>query len=202
MYKIIIIILGILAFGGQSIQAQVGINTTSPQEDLDIDGTLRIRNTGTINSSKILGRDSNGTVGTIDVGDNVVINNNTIHATGSSDYGIINVVLLSFLPNQLHHNLDLQLTGNNLFKTVIRITGPLNSFDITGIAGGTDGRHILLLNMTTNNMAVRNEHLGSIAANRINALAGGPGESTSGQGAIELVYDGVLARWLVLDVRK
>ena len=202
MYRIIIIILGIVAFGGQSIQAQVGINTTSPQEDLDIDGTLRIRNTGTINSSKILGRDSNGTVGTIDVGDNVVINNNTIHATGSSDYGIINVNIPSFWPGQLHHDLDLQLTGNNLFKTVIRITGPINNFDITGISGGTDGRHILLLNMTTNAMAVRNEHLGSIAANRINALSGGPGESTSGQGAIELVYDGILARWLVLDVRN
>ncbi len=112
------------------------------------------------------------------------------------------MVILSFFPNQPHHNLDLQLTGANLFKTVIRITGPINSFNITGIAGGTDGRHILLLNMTANNMAVRNEHIGSIAANRINALSGGPGESTSGQGAIELVYDGVLARWLILDVRN
>lgn len=202
MYRIIIFIFGILAFGGQSIQAQVGINTTTPQDDLDINGTLRIQNTGTINSSKILGRDTNGTVGTIDVGDNLVINNNTIHGTGSSDYGIINVVIPSFFPGQLHHNLDLQLTGNNLFKTVIRITGPINNFEITGIAGGTDGRHIVLLNATVSNMKVNHEHLGSIAANRINTLSGSPSESTSGRGAIELVYDGVLARWLVLNVRN
>ena len=101
MYKIIIIIIGILGFGGQIIQAQVGINTTTPQEDLDVNGTLRIQNTGTINSSKILGRDSNGTVGTIDVGDNLTIINNTINATGSSDYGIINIPIVSVFPNQL-----------------------------------------------------------------------------------------------------
>lgn len=201
MNKIIIILFGISGFGGQIMQAQVGVNTTTPQETLDINGTVRIQNTGTINSSKILGRDSNGTVGTIDVGDNVVINNNILHATGSSDYGIINVVLFSIFPGQLHHNFDLQLTGNNLFKTVIRITGPINNFSITGIAGGTDGRHIILLNMTTNNMTLENEHLGSIAINRINTL-GSPGENTSGRGAIDLVYDGVLARWLILAVRK
>jgi len=201
MNKIIIILFGISGFEGQIMQAQVGVNTTAPQETLDINGTVRIQNTGTINSSKILGRDSNGTVGTIDVGDNVVINNNILHATGSSDYGIINVVIPSFFPGQLHHNLNLQLTGNNLFKTVIRITGPFSNYEITGIAGGTDGRHIILLNMTTNNMKLNNEHLGSIAANRIDTL-GSPSESTSGQGAIELVYDGVLSRWLILNVRN
>lgn len=202
MNKIIIIILGIVAFGGQSIQAQVGINTTSPQEDLDIDGTLRIRNTGTINSSKILGRDSNGTVGAIDVGDNVVINNNTLHATGSSDYGIIQFLLISTVAGQLHNNLDLQLTNTNLFKTVIRITGPTANYNITGIAGGTDGRHIILLNMSASNMTLANEHVSSIATNRINTLGVGLAESTNQQGAIELVYDGVLARWLILDVRN
>lgn len=202
MYKITIVIFGILGLSGQSIHAQVGVNTTTPQETLDVNGTVRIQNTGTINSTKVLGNDSNGTVGTIDVGDNLTIINNTIHATGSSDYGIINIPIISIFPNQPHNNLDLQLGGANLFKTVIRITGPINNFVITGIAGGTDGRHILLLNMTTSNMILSNEALGSLAINRINTLGGGPSENTSGQGAMELVYDGILARWLILDVRN
>jgi len=112
------------------------------------------------------------------------------------------LVLPNGFPGTLHHDLDLQLTGSNLFKTVIRITGPSAWFSITGIADGTDGRHILLLNMTNVAMNVEDDHAGSIATNRINSLGNGPSEGTQGNGAIELVYDGVLARWIVLAVRN
>ncbi|MAL61222.1 MAG: hypothetical protein CMC14_14370 [Flavobacteriaceae bacterium] len=181
--------------------AQVGINTTTPNETLDVNGTLRIQNTGSINSSKILGRDTNGTVGTIDVGDNITINNNTLYADGSNQYGIVNIPITANTPNTKIHNIDLDLGGTNAFKTVFRLTGANASFTITGIDGGTDGRHVLLLNITTSNMTLDHENVQSTASNRINTL-GTPSEATSGQGAIELVYDGVLNRWLILNVRN
>ncbi len=180
---------------------QVGVNTTSPNETLDINGTLRIQNTGTINSSKILGRDTNGTVGTIDVGDNITINNNTLYADGSGQYGIVNIAITANTPNTKIHDLDLDLGGANAFKTVFRLTGANASFTITGIEGGTDGRHVLLLNINTSNMTLDNESVQSTSSNRINTL-GTPTEATSGQGAIEMVYDGVLNRWLILNVRN
>lgn len=199
MYKIIIITLGL--FLGQSTFAQVGVNTISPQETLDINGTLRVQNTGTATSSKVLGRDNNGTVGTIDVGDNVVITNNTIHAVGASDYGIVEHTIVSNSPGTQFHNLDLDLDTNNLYKVVIRLVGANNSFEFTGIQNGTDGRHVVLLNLSTSNFRVYDEDLNSLAANRILTL-GNSFESTSGMGAIELVYDGSLSRWLVLNVRN
>ena len=180
---------------------QVGINTTSPQETLDINGTLRIQNTNTVNSSKIIGRDSDGTIGTIDVGDNVTIHNNTIYANGSGQYGIAPITISSESPNTKINNLDLDLLGDNLYKTVFRLTGANASFTITGIADGTDGRHIVLLNINSSNMTLDNQNTASSITNRINTL-GTPSESTSGRGAIELVYDGNLGRWLVLNVRN
>jgi hypothetical protein len=49
-------------------------------------------------------------------------------------------------------------------------------------------------------MGVENESNQSITTNRILTYAPGPTESTSGQGAIELVYDGT--QWIVLNVRN
>lgn len=199
MYKIIIIILGIVAFGGQSIHAQVGINTIEPEEDLDIDGTLRIRNTGTINSSKILGRDSKGTVGTIDVGDNVIITNNTINAVGASDYGIVEYTISSPDPGTQFHDMDLGLDVSNLYKVVIRFVGAESNFEISGIKKGTDGRHIILLNLSSVNMKMLDNNMGSSPINQITTL--GSSSATAGTGAIELVYDGSLNRWLILNIR-
>tara|TARA_R110000787_G_scaffold71771_1_gene159759 strand:+ start:9967 stop:10113 length:147 start_codon:yes stop_codon:yes gene_type:complete len=48
-------------------------------------------------------------------------------------------------------------------------------------------------------MGVGNESNQSITTNRIITYGSGT-ESTSGQGAIELVYDGT--RWIVLNVRN
>ncbi len=180
MYRIFIFIIAILAFGGQSIQARVGINTTSPEEDLDIDGTLRIRNTGTINSSKIPGRDSKGTVGTIDVGDNLIITNNIFHAVGASDYGIVEYIISSPDPGTQFHNMDLGLDVSNLYKVVIRFVGAANNFEITGIKKGTDGRHIILLNLSSVNMKMLNNNIGSSPINRISTL--GSSSATSGTG--------------------
>jgi len=121
--------------------------------------------------------------------------------TGSNFYGIIGYPVSTMFPNTPFNNVDLDLSGDNSSVTVFRITGASNSFDFTGIAGGTDGKHILLLNITSNNFGVVNEDSRSLEENRILTL-GSPSESTSGTGAIELIYDGVLERWIILNIRN
>ena len=181
--------------------AQVGVNTTEPEESLHVAGTLRVENTGTVTTTKILGRDDKGTVGTINVGEHITITNNTLISSGSSDYGIVNYPVSASVPGTQFHNIDLDLDADNLYKVVIRLTGATSSYEFTGIQGGSDGRHIVLLNVTTENFKLVHEDSNSLPENRIWTL-GNSFEATSGMGAMELVYDGVLERWLIINVRN
>ena len=83
--------------------------------------------------------------------------------------------------------------GNASF---IRITGPTNVFNISGIAGGSDGRTITLYNTTGNNMSILNASTNSTATNRILTMSGGT-IITAGQGTITLVYSETDDRWIV-----
>ena len=56
------------------IVAQVGIGTTSPQETLDINGSIRVSNTSKSPASKIMGADSGGTLNEVVIGDNLELN--------------------------------------------------------------------------------------------------------------------------------
>ena len=78
-------------------------------------------------------------------------------------------------------------------KTVYRITLSGNC-EITGIAGGTEGKIIVLMNLETNTdqIALLNNNVNSLAANRF-AFGQNMG-LTSGQSII-LIYDGTANRW-------
>ncbi len=83
----------------------------------------------------------------------------------------------------------------------IRITGPTLAFTITGIAGGVDGKVVILYNATTTqNMTISNDNTNSQAANRIYVL-NGTSISTTGAGAITLIYDAASSRWIVTAVQ-
>mgnify|MGYP001591730221 CR=1 FL=1 len=82
----------------------------------------------------------------------------------------------------------------------IRITGPTAAFSITGIAGGVDGKVVILYNATTYNMTIANENTNSTTTNRITTLSGS-GISTTGVGAITLIYDSTASRWIVTSAR-
>ncbi|MBI4699290.1 MAG: hypothetical protein HY758_10425 [Nitrospirae bacterium] len=92
--------------------------------------------------------------------------------------------------------------NNNIIigsKSFIRITGPTSSFTITGIAGGFDGKMVILYNTTTRNMKISNEDTNSTDINRIYVLDGSSVD-TNGAGAVTLIYDsasGVSGRWIV-----
>ena len=191
---IIILLVSFPTFG------QVGINTTDPQEALHVNGKIRVNDISGRSSVSVVGVDATGTLNTMRVGGALEVHNNTIIASGTGYYSVINIPITTPTPNTKFHNLDLNVIGANAYKTVIRFIGQTQSFDISGIQGGVEGRHIILLNPNNVNMGVLNDSNSSIATNRIITYGSGPGEATSGQGAIELVYDGT--RWVVLNLRN
>lgn len=63
---------------------------------------------------------------------------------------------------------------------------------ITGLAGGTDGRIIIVTNIGANDVELRSQAAGSLAANRF--ASNGDTLLPSGCSAM-FIYDGALSRW-------
>lgn len=83
-------------------------------------------------------------------------------------------------------------------RTFVKISGPTSNFTITGIAGGVDGKIVILYNSTSNNMSFSNSHGSSDAANRILTPTGGT-ISTTGTGSATLIYDASVSNWILLS---
>jgi len=195
--------------------AQVGINTTEPQEALDVNGKIRVTDTDLDigrTMVSIIGVDDQETLSKINLSVDFLIIDNTLTVTGTTSYSVINIdfedeeddYLDDYIQGVDIANLDLFLDNINAQETVIRFTNPPEAFYISGIEGGVAGRHILLLNPTVNiHMGVRDESFGgngSNAENTILTYGAGTTDATQGQGAIEMVYDGT--RWIVLNIRN
>ncbi|AUP80849.1 hypothetical protein [Flavivirga eckloniae] len=195
LYCLALVLLPTISF------SQVGINTTNPLDTLHVNGTVRIVDTNSSTSTKLMGADANGTINEVIVGTNLGLTAGTLNAYGSATYGIISLAVTDGPVNEEFNDYDLGVSGVNQDKTVFRLTGRTNSYRFTGIAGGTDGRHIVLLNIPSVNFRLENEHTSSLAQNRIITLSGGF-EATSGQGSAELVYDGTLQRWFLINLRN
>ncbi len=116
-----------------------------------------------------------------------------IYDTGNIDAGTITGTLHDWAP-----------TG---FASASIITFESNNAFITGIAGGTEGRIITLINhYDSSSLTLKHANTGSVAANRI-LLASATDQlirSTTGQSAVRLIYstvDGV-SRWRVLSIHS
>lgn len=181
--------------------AQVGIGTTEPQETLDVNGTMRIRNINPSSATSLVGADGTGTVTEMAVGSNLQVVGGTLSATGTNNYFIATASLPTTSSGQRFDNLNLDLNGANKDVTVFRLVDASHNYVVTGIEGGLDGRHIVLLNIPSVNFRIPDGDTGSNAENRFITLSGGF-EATSGQGAVELVYDGTLQRWIVINFRN
>ena len=180
---------------------QVGIGTTNPEETLHVNGTLRITNTSGTNSAKVVGVDSDGTVTQVGVGSNLSLDSGTLNAEGANKYLVKLITTTTLSSGHKFNNFNLDLSGDNKDVVVFRLTGASHNFEVTGIHGGTDGKHIILLNISSNNFRLSDESSDSLPSNRITTLAGGF-EATSGQGSAELVYDGISQRWIILNFRN
>ena len=85
-------------------------------------------------------------------------------------------------------------------RSFVRITGPAAVFSITGIAGGYDGKMVILYNTTAFAMTIANESANSNAGNRILTMTG-VDEVTVGTGCVTLIYDVTGQRWIVTSLK-
>jgi hypothetical protein len=104
-------------------------------------------------------------------------------------------------------NLSTLSTGNNAgvdAGTAINIriaSGPGGAFTINGITGGFAGRPVTFFNRTGFNMTFANDSgVDPVATNRIYTLTGAD-ISTTGDGAVKVVYSISDLRWLVESIR-
>jgi hypothetical protein len=80
-------------------------------------------------------------------------------------------------------------------KTFYRLCGTAN-YDLTGLAGGIDGRFVIICNVCFNTIRVVQDSPNSLAQNRL--LTGGGGTYSLAQDEASLfVYDGVSLRWRI-----
>lgn len=192
-----------------STYAQVGIGTTDPTEALDVNGNMRIRDLGTdapdfSGGDRFVLTESDGTLkkssfntNNIDIDGGVI--NITVTGGGDVFYGIATETLT---PSTQYDDLDFSLETTNEDVVVIRLLGPTSNFDITGIDGGSDGRHLIIANTTSNNMSFTDEDTDSAEANRILTILGnGAGKNaTTGSGTAELLYSGTDQRWVLYRI--
>jgi len=114
----------------------------------------------------------------------------SIHTTGELAYTIAALTLANGDNNNV-------VAGT---KSFVRVAGPTAAFAITGIAGGFDGKRLVIYNPTGNNMTLRNESASSTAANRITTLTGAD-SATNGAGAMHLIYSATDSRWILLGTQ-
>lgn len=184
--------------------AQVGIDTTDPQETLHVNGKIRVTDTDKAvgrTTVSVIGVDDEGTLNKLPLGTGLVmINDNYIISAGSGYYHMKDHTIDTPTNNTQFDDLDLGIAGDYSHKTVIRFLGQTRSFDISGIAGGFAGKHVILLNPSSYGMRLVDNSNDSSLVNRILTYGPGGSESIQGQGAIELVYDGY--QWIILTVRE
>jgi hypothetical protein len=83
-------------------------------------------------------------------------------------------------------------------NTVVIRSGPSGAFTINSIVAGDDGQVLRLINKTGYNMTLSD--LTGTAANQIDTFNGG-GHTTTGDGAVTLIYDGTDSKWLLISTQ-
>jgi hypothetical protein len=88
--------------------------------------------------------------------------------------------------------------------TFIRLTGGTGGFDVTGIAGGEDGRIVLLFNDTNYNMTLRDESTAaataSLAENRLEIFTNS--RQLGARAVCMFVYASSLQRWVLVSYQS
>lgn len=87
--------------------------------------------------------------------------------------------------------------STNLF---LKVSGPSGAFSINGLAGGRDGRILLIQNSTAQTLTVANDSgTEGTPANRIYTGTGADVVSANNPGAFTFIYDATASRWILLN---
>lgn len=202
MKSIQLLIVALLGIMPGVIFAQVGIGTTEPTAMLDVNGTIMVESAIDKNVDALVAADANGVLTTIELGQNLVINEGRISMRSSSFYtmGVQDLAAISVLPGGITNNLDLNIDAGeaNEGKIVIKLINTPGNIKISGIQGGYDGRHVYLYQDDKSTMTILNMSALSLPGNQVDTLTGSS-FNISGRGMIELVYDGPTSKWVVIS---
>lgn len=186
-----------MQINANAITTGSGLNITSSSTlNTSTSGLLRVANTTATTTGTVFRAQSNSTAGTgltVLASDKVGIGTDTPNTTLDVN-GDMALRAGVYTATTTNNNI---VIGNRSF---IRITGATAAFTITGIAGGYDGKMVILYNATTQRMALSNESASSSAANRINTLGNTINTTAAGGSSVTLIYDAISSRWIVTAV--
>lgn len=85
-------------------------------------------------------------------------------------------------------------------NTFVEVSGPSAAFSLNGIANGSDGRFLIVVNQTGFDMTLAHQSgTDPTAANRIITMTGAD-RTTTGNGAATLIYSAAASRWLLISL--
>jgi len=182
----------------------VGINTSSPQATLHINGNLKFE-PKLSDATRLVGVLPDGGVKEFELGDTFNINTGTLVVTPAVDPNIFLIGDVDQSPTasaiSQYDNYDIGVADSNIDKAVIRVSGETSGYSVTGFADGYDGRIIYFYNAQNNNVTFFDVHAGSDAKNQI-LTGSGANEGISAEGVAEFIYDGSLEKWILINLRS
>lgn len=205
MKPITLIFVFLCCFLSASALAQIGIGTTQPQEKLQVEGTLRVEGFDDGNdTTALVGADVDGTLTALNIDNNLTIINNTLELTRSYlfEIGHFDMSTVTIVSGEVADlELDIEDGEVNDGKTIIYLDNLTSNIRLTGIEDGEDGMHLFLYNTNPRTIQILDESSSgnnSEAENRIKVLM--TNETITGNGCMELLYDGNSQRWLLLSI--
>jgi len=205
MKPITLIFVFLCCFLSASALAQIGIGTTQPQEKLQVEGTLRVEGFDDGNdTTALVGADVDGTLTALNIDNNLTIINNTLELTRSYlfEIGHFDMSTVTIVSGEVADlELDIEDGEVNDGKTIIYLDNLTANIRLTGIEDGEDGMHLFLYNTNPRTIQILDESTAgnnSEAENRIKVLM--TNETITGNGCMELLYDGNSQRWLLLSI--
>lgn len=205
MKPITLIFVFLCCFLSASALAQIGIGTTQPQEKLQVEGTLRVEGFDDGNdTTALVGADVDGTLTALNIDNNLTIINNTLELTRSYlfEIGHFDMSTVTIVSGEVADlELDIEDGYVNDGKTIIYLDNLTANIRLTGIEDGEDGMHLFLYNTNPRTIQILDESTAgnnSELENRIKVLM--TNETITGNGCMELLYDGNSQRWLLLSI--
>jgi hypothetical protein len=212
----------------------LGINTNAPANYLEVKGAaastvsgLRLNGLGTVTpaaaNGKVLSVNSSGDVIVTDPPASTGYIQNQIATNQTADMRISGRAMIGGPASDNGMTLDVNGSvamrvsslalnngsNNNIVISngaFIRIAGPTGDFEINSIAGGTDGRMIILFNATNFNMTIKDEGTGTVG-NTIYCPdtgatpLGAADIVVKKKGSATLIYSAADAHWVIVSTR-